>query len=333
MQTPNLPKPFTHFAFASKKDLSVKREALLFLLLSGEAAAIFLGGLLSSPTLLCLSMSFLLLPFLWGAPRQKGDGFLLFFLLFLVATDLGRGAEGLLRVPLALAFFLPRRLMARNQRHLASVLLLWGISSALLALLQLLTGRGALGFSDASLYALPRASALLGNPNLLAAALAALFPLSLSLPWQRGKRLAALLCPITLALGLAATGARMPLLAAGAAGLLTLLWRTPSPHTWLCLLPGAPVLLPEGIFHRLFGFLSGRETSGGYRLMLWKSLFRLPSTSLLFGVGMGRRPFLSAFSSVAAAGLERAEHSHSLSSSGCCFPPGSGGFSPWFSCS
>ncbi len=54
------------------------------------------------------------------------------------------------------------------------------------------------------------------------------------------------------------------------------------------------------------------DSSMSYRYSLWKSIFSLPFTSLLFGVGEGKGALLSLLSPVMAAGLEKIEHTHSL---------------------
>ena len=71
----------------------------------------------------------------------------------------------------------------------------------------------------------------------------------------------------------------------------------------------APFFSP--VLQRILSIFSP-DSSMSYRFSLWKSVFSLPFTSLLFGVGEGRRALLSLLSPVMAAGLEKIEHTHSL---------------------
>ena len=222
--------------------------------------------------------------------------------------------ETLLSFALRLSFFLPF-LFAKKSKEMCRYLSYIGGVVGALALLEVLLGLGKEGYADVSLFSsLARAGGVFGNPNILAAFLlpSALFALS-SLLFEGGG------CALLLSLfgsvaGIAASYSRGALLALFLCAFL-LFWRRFGLArvllTFFAFLPLALLFLPHSIRARLYSILSP-DTSVSYRLSLWRSVFRLPSRALLFGVGEGKEAMLSALSPVLAAGLLHIEHTHSI---------------------
>ena len=193
--------------------------------------------------------------------------------------------------------------------------LLWGGgAAAAVAILEYAMGKAGTSFVDASRFgSLARAGAPFGNPNLLAAYLLPLFALLLSL-WEE-KWDARLLPPALLLFGgIVVSFSR----GAWAVALLLLglfaVKRFGLARPCLLLLASLPLLslvLPASITARLASIFSP-DSSVGYRFSLWKSIFRLPLSRFVFGVGEGKTALFSALSPYMAAGLEKVEHTHSL---------------------
>ena len=265
-----------------------------------------------------------LLLFLFGTRKKEGKEGLkckesVCFSLFLALTLSGvllplARWETLLSFLLRLSFFLPFLFAEKVQKMRRYLSYIGGVLGGL-ALLELLFGFGKEGYTDTSLFAsLSRAGGIFGNPNILAAFLlpAALFSLS-ALLFEDGG-IALLLAFLGSASGIASSYSRGALLALFFCAFLLFWRRFGLPRVLLFLfafLPLALLLLPDSIRARLCSLLSP-DTSVSYRVSLWRSIFRLPPRTLLFGVGEGKEAMLSSLSPVLAAGLLHIEHTHSL---------------------
>ena len=223
--------------------------------------------------------------------------------------------ETLLSACLRLSYFLPLLFHRRMQKGMWIFSLFGGVLG-LLALLSLAFGYGKAGYDDPSLFpTLSRASFPFGNPNILAAFL--LPPTLLSLrdaTPPTGVRPLSLLSFLLGSAGIAASYSRGALVALFLAALFLLIRRFGAWRTLLSLfafLPLVLLLLPSGIASRLSSLLSP-DTSVLYRFSLWRSVFRLPPSTLLFGIGEGKEALLLTLSPVLSAGLLKVEHTHSL---------------------
>lgn len=223
--------------------------------------------------------------------------------------------ETLLSACLRLSYLLPALFYRRIREGRRIFSLLAGLLG-LLALLELALGHGATGYDDPSLFpTLSRASFPFGNPNILAAFLLPLTLLSLrdAIP-PTGVRPLFLLSFLLGSAGIAASYSRGALLSLFLAALFLLIQRFGAWRTLLSLfafLPLVLLLLPSGIASRLSSVLSP-DTSVLYRFSLWRSVFRLPLRTLLFGIGEGKEALLLTLSPVLSAGLLKVEHTHSL---------------------
>ncbi|MBO7169581.1 MAG: O-antigen ligase family protein [Clostridia bacterium] len=247
--------------------------------------------------------------------RQKlfflSDLFFLLYVLHLLSGVVSKAALFPTLMSSLLCFY-----RALTRRHSLPVLpLLWGGgTAAAAAIAEYALGRASTSFADASRFgSLARAGAPFGNPNLLAAYLLPLFALLLAL-WE--EKWDASLLPVALLLlgGIAVTFSR----GAWVVALLLLAIFFVTRFGWLrpvllllASLPLLSLLLPDSVTARLFSLVSP-DSSVGYRFSLWKSLFRMPLSHFLFGVGEGKEALFSALSPYMAAGLERVEHTHSL---------------------
>lgn len=222
--------------------------------------------------------------------------------------------ETLLSVVLRLSFFLPFFFPRARQASLA--LSLSGGLLGLFAVLELLSGGGRTGYTDALLFPdLSRAAGPFGNPNLLAAFL--LPPALLSLAkaiFSVKSRLLYFLLFLGSSAGILATFSRGAMLALFFSSIF-LLWKKYGfarlLSTALAAFPLALLCLPSSISARLSSLAEG-DSSVFYRFSLWKSVFRLPPHALLFGTGEGKRAMLDLLFPHLAAGLSHVEHTHSL---------------------
>ena len=221
----------------------------------------------------------------------------------------------LLAALLRLSYFLPL-LLGERRRWLCTCLSLLGGGLGVLAVLLLVTGRGASGTVDESRFGtLLRADAVFGNPNVLAAFL--LFGTVLSLVlclFGDGRRWAYFLSFLSGSLGVLATFCRGAMLALLLAVLLLLLWKFGVRRVLSLLLAAIPALLlflPTDVLTRLLSVMHP-DSSVSYRFSLWRSLFRLPPRALLLGVGEGKDAMHALLFPVLAAGLSHVEHMHSL---------------------
>lgn len=245
------------------------------------------------------------------------------FFAFLLFTLTGAvlpasGARALLSALLRLSFFVPIFAEKRRDGFMRGLLLSGGVLGAL-SLLSLLLGYGKTGYTDIkSAGELARAAPIFGNPNVTAAflLLPTLYALGEALFSQKSKRwrLCSLAAFLLGAGGICATFSRGALLAL-ALGIALLgvrkigFWR--SVLLSFCALPLALLLLPDTLGARLSSVLSP-DGSVRYRFSLWRSIFRLPPSALLFGAGEGKGAMMALLSPVLSAGLLHVEHTHSL---------------------
>lgn len=256
---------------------------------------------------------------------QKGDPSFLFdknvklYFLFLCFSLSGvviftARKETLLAFVLRLSFFLPFLFPRVRQARLA--LSLGASLLGVLAVLELFTGRGRVGYADALLFpALSRAAGPLGNPNLLAAFL--LPPTLLSLAealFSTEKRLLYFILFLGCCVGILATFSRGAMLALLVSALLLLCQKYGVCRlimTAFAVFPLSLLLLPASLCGRLRSFTGG-DSSVFYRFSLWKSVLRTPPRTLIFGTGEGKRAMLDLLSPHLSAGLSHVEHTHSL---------------------
>ncbi len=247
--------------------------------------------------------------------RLLSDLFFAAYLVFALSGSVFKNAFLPVIMSTVLCFY---RVLVRYAAHRFSLLplLSGGGAVALFALLEYALGGGSTAFADVSRFgALARAGGVFGNPNLLAAYLLPLFAIALT-AWEESSEKTFVFPILVLFLGAGITvsysrGAwAVMLLWLGAFALRRFGFFRPF-LLFLAALPLLSLLLPEAVTARFLSFFSP-DSSVGYRFSLWKSIFRLPFSRLLFGVGEGKAALFSALSPYMASGLERVEHTHSL---------------------
>ena len=77
-------------------------------------------------------------------------------------------------------------------------------------------------------------------------------------------------------------------------------------------MPVLPFVLPLSVKERLMSIGDMSESSNFYRVNLWRGTFEAIKDHLLGGVGFGGEAYEAIYPSYAYAGIEAAEHSHSL---------------------
>jgi putative inorganic carbon (HCO3(-)) transporter len=76
--------------------------------------------------------------------------------------------------------------------------------------------------------------------------------------------------------------------------------------------PILPMLLPSSVVDRLISILNLSDSSISYRIYTWIGSIRLIKENFLGGIGYGTDAFKAIYPQYAFAGIEAAEHSHSL---------------------
>ena len=74
---------------------------------------------------------------------------------------------------------------------------------------------------------------------------------------------------------------------------------------------GAPYVAPN-ITDRLLSIVNRGDTSIGYRVSIWKSVFKMISENWITGIGYGQAAFQSVYLTFAYSGAYAAKHAHSL---------------------
>ena len=312
--------------------LRVPELLLLFL-----AAGLPLFGFFSHPTYLLLGLTLLLeIAFLQKYRRGRRTltmGYLQLLILLLALLHLlggvigyGGGATlacGAARAVLTLAFFpasslfsspLWRRRITRALQISAGALSLGGI-------LQYFFTEMELRWLDADRFALlgGRVSLSFGNPNLLAAYLLLVLPLSLGDATDREeKRGWRVLSSILLGLEglcLLLTWSRGAWLGAIAAVLVYLLLSRTRTRALLLLgaLPTALLLpaLPRAVLLRFGSIGSLADSSTRYRVYTWRGVLRMLRAHP-FGIGTGESAFRAVYPAYAVSGTESVMHAHNL---------------------
>ena len=312
--------------------LLLRVPELLLLIL---AAILPFLGFFAHPTYLLLGLTLLLeVAFLGKYRRGRRTlpmGYLqllvlLFALLLLLGGGIGYGGRetlpcGMARAVLTLAFFpalslfsgpLWRRRITRGMQISAGLLSLIGI-------LQYFFTEMELRWLDADRFSalLGRVSVSFGNPNLLAAYLLLVLPLSLGDATDRGegrgRRVLATLLLCLEGLCLILTWSRGAWLGAIAAILAYLLLARTRTRAALLLgaLPTALLLpaLPRSVLLRFGSIGSLADSSTRYRIYTWRGALRM-LLAHSFGIGTGEAAFRAVYPRYAVSGTESVMHAH-----------------------
>ena len=80
----------------------------------------------------------------------------------------------------------------------------------------------------------------------------------------------------------------------------------------LLVIPALPLILPDTVMNRFLSIANLSDSSISYRLYTWEGTMSAVEDNLLGGIGFGNEAFRAVYPRYAYAGIEAAEHSHSL---------------------
>ncbi len=170
-------------------------------------------------------------------------------------------------------------------------------------------------FSDIKL----RVVSLFENPNVLSVFLVIIFPLALALRIISTKNNEKLLSTLICALIILCTvltwsrGAWLGLLIGAVIFFIMYSKKTIRFFGLLLLLiPFSPMLIPSSVLNRFLSITNLADSSISYRLYTWKGTISMIGKYLWGGIGFGNEAFQNVYPHYAYAGMETAQHSHSL---------------------
>lgn len=192
---------------------------------------------------------------------------------------------------------------------------------AIIGILEYVLGFAASGWVDTSKfgYIEGRATSLFDNPNVLAMYLVLCFPMLLAKAsdavTKKGKLLAVIsvLCSVLCVIFTWSRGAWLALIAGTLLFLIIRSRKTLSALiVFLLTLPAISFIIPLGIRLRFASIGDITDSSTYYRVYTWRGTVNAIKENLFSGYGYGRSSFAEIYPQYAYAGMESAEHSHSL---------------------
>ncbi len=157
------------------------------------------------------------------------------------------------------------------------------------------------------------------NANVLAFYLVIIYPFALNLIFKskkRGEKFLAVFCTSAIALSTVFTWSRGAWLGLIVATLIYLLINTRKvikAFFGVCLaLPLLSVIIPSNVVRRFMSIGDLSDSSTYYRVLTWRGSISAIADSLWGGYGYGNSAFRNVYPSYAIAGIEAAEHTHSL---------------------
>ena len=164
-----------------------------------------------------------------------------------------------------------------------------------------------------------RVVSLFDNPNILAVYLVMILPFALYMLIQASKGRAKLLGTISVAsiiLCIVLTWSRGAWVAAIICiAVFLLIYSRKTLRYVFCgciFVPFLPFLLPQSVIRRFTSIGDLSDSSTMYRVYTWKGSLRVIGDYLFSGIGYGTNAFQTIYPQYAYAGIESAEHSHSL---------------------
>lgn len=164
-----------------------------------------------------------------------------------------------------------------------------------------------------------RVVSLFENPNMLATFLVLIFPFvlaALKLAKNNNEKLLYSLLCIAFVVCIVFTWSRGAWLAMIISSLL---------FFWICsqktfrvfgvallTIPALPIILPDTVINRFLSIANLSDSSISYRIYTWKGTLEAIKDHFFAGVGYGNEAFKNIYPNYAYAGIEAAEHSHSL---------------------
>ena len=328
--------------------LAILIAILLFLLLCFVAVSAEIGVLItvfilpfcsfsSNPTIALCSLV-LVTAFFYVIKLIRGkrvfkleivDGaVLLFAVLIYFASVFSAGGEcsrnaSLVSCSLMLGYFLLVNIMRTEKwiKRCVFALVSSGSLVATIGVLEYFFGKSSSQWLDVSLFTniRVRVVSLFDNPNVLATYLVLIFPFALNFFILAKKRNEKFLSAIVCAVFVLATVFTWSRGAWIAMALTFLIFFTVYSRKTLRIfgvaILGAPVLpmiLPDNLLDRALSILNFSDSSISYRIYTWIGSLRVAGDHFLGGIGFGPEAFAKIYPAYAFAGIESAEHSHSL---------------------
>jgi O-antigen ligase len=192
---------------------------------------------------------------------------------------------------------------------------------AIIGILEYFFGKSSNQWLDVSLFTniRVRVVSLFDNPNVLATYLVLIFPFALNFFILAKKRNEKFLSVIVCAAFVLATIFTWSRGAWIAMALTFLIFFTVYSRKTLRIfgvaILGAPILpmvLPDNLLDRAISILNFSDSSISYRIYTWLGSLRVAGDHFLGGIGFGPEAFARIYPAYAFAGMESAEHSHSL---------------------
>ena len=253
---------------------------------------------------------------------------LLFTLLIYFASVFSAGGEGsrnaaLVSCALMLGYFLLVNLMRTEKwiKRCVFALVSSGSIVAIIGILEYFFGKSSNQWLDVSLFTniRVRVVSLFDNPNVLSTYLVLIFPFALNFFILAKKRNEKFLSVIVCAAFVLATIFTWSRGAWIAMALTFLIFFTVYSRKTLRIfgvaILGAPILpmvLPDNLLDRAISILNFSDSSISYRIYTWLGSLRVAGDHFLGGIGFGPEAFARIYPAYAFAGMESAEHSHSL---------------------
>lgn len=257
------------------------------------------------------------------------DGFVIGFaiLIFMSGVISAGGSESfataLLCICLMLGYFLIVNLIRTKEwaDRCVSAILASGVMTAAFGVLQFVFGKVDNAWLDISYFSSikGRVVSFFDNPNVLSAYLIIVFPFALSRLFFAKTfkgRVLALLSFASVVACIVLTYSRAAWLAMLTVGIIYGLINSRQTFKWLFslgfIVPLLPFVLPDSVKDRLMSIGDMSESSNFYRVNLWRGTVEAIKDHLIGGVGFGTKAYEAIYPSYAYAGIESAEHSHSL---------------------
>ena len=253
---------------------------------------------------------------------------LLFALMIYFSSVFSAGGEGsrnaaLVSCALMLGYFLLVNLMRTEKwiKRCVFALVSSGSIVAMIGVLEYFFGKSSSQWLDVRLFTniRVRVVSLFDNPNVLATYLVLIFPFALNFFILAKKRNEKFLSAIVCSAFFVATVFTWSRGAWIAMVLTFFVFFTVYSRKTLRIFgaailaaPVLPMILPDNLLDRAFSILNFSDSSISYRIYTWIGSLRVVGDHFLGGIGFGPEAFAKIYPAYAFAGIESAEHSHSL---------------------
>lgn len=294
-------------------------------------------SILESPTvILCLAIGVTAVSYLIKLIRGKRvfnieilDVFILLFGALIITSSIFSAggensfAEACITVFLLLGYFLVANLMRTEVWVKRCVFALIGSSSivAIAGVAQYFFGEASGEWLDLSLFSdiRLRVTAFFDNPNMLSVFIVLVFPFLLAafcLSNHSNEKTLSLFAIAAFVMCTVFTWSRGAWLAMLVGALVFfIVYKRKTFRIFgaaLLIIPMLPIVLPDSVIDRLLSITNLSDSSISYRIYTWKGSLEMIKEHLFSGIGFGNEAFKTVYPQYAYAGMEAAEHSHSL---------------------